>query len=99
MHTLRRQSSRRHHYRAAKIQFRGHALARDCLVINISKGGVRLNVKGLDVPDEFVLFFSNGGIVQEITCKVAWRFDDEVGAKFVAVVGRPGFVEWEKLSA
>jgi hypothetical protein len=99
MHTLRRRSSRRHHYRAAKIQLRGDTLARDCLVINISKGGVRLNVEGLDVPDEFVLFLSNDGIVQESTCKVAWRFGDEVGAKFVAVVGRPGFVVREKLSA
>jgi hypothetical protein len=99
MHTLRRQSLRRHHYRAAKIQFRGDTLMRDCLVINISKGGVRLNMEGLDVPDEFVLFLSQDGIVQESTCKVAWRCGDEVGAKFVAVVGRPGFVEREKLSA
>jgi hypothetical protein len=51
------------------------------------------------VPDEFVLFFSDDGIVQESTCKVTWRFGDEVGAKFVAVAGRPGFVVREKLSA
>jgi hypothetical protein len=44
MHTLRRRSSRRHHYHAAKIQLGGDTLARDCLVINLSKGGVRLNV-------------------------------------------------------
>ena len=65
MHTLRRRSSRRHHYRPAKIQLRGDTLARDCLVTNISKGGVRLNVEGLDVPDEFVLFLSNDGIVRK----------------------------------
>jgi hypothetical protein len=99
MHTLRRRSSRRHHYRAAKIQLRDDTLARDCLVINLSKGGVRLNVEGLDVPDEFVLFLSNDGIVQESTCKVTWRFGDELGAKFVAVVERRGFVVPEKLSA
>jgi hypothetical protein len=99
MHTLRRRSSRRHHFRAAKIQLGGDTLARDCLVINISKGGVRLNVEGLDVPDEFVLFLSNDGIVQENTCKVAWRFGDEVGAKFVAVAQRPAIAEREKLSA
>ena len=98
MHTLRRQSSRRHRYCAAKIQFRGHTLARDCLLINISRRDVRLNVEELDVPDEFVLFLSIKGTVQEITCKVAWRCADEVGAKFVAVVGRPAFVEREKLS-
>ena len=99
MHTLRRRSSRRHHYRAAKIQLGGDLLARDCLVLNISKGGVRLNVEELDVPDEFVLLLSNDGIVQESTCKVAWRFSNEVGAKFVAVVTRPGFAEREKISA
>jgi hypothetical protein len=99
MHTLRRRSSRRHHYRAAKVQLGGDTLARDCLVINISKGGVRLNMEGLDVPDEFVLLLSNDGLVQESTCRVAWRFGDEIGAKFVAVVGQPSLVGREKLSA
>ena len=55
MHTLRRRSSRRRCYRAAKIQLRGGTWARDCLVIDISDVGVRLNAEGLDVPDEFVL--------------------------------------------
>src|ERR1700691_76973 len=99
MHTLRRRLMRRHHCRAAKIQLRDDTLARDCLVINISKGGVRLNVEGLDVPDEFVLLLSNDGIVQENTCKVAWRFGNEVGAKFVAVIRPTGFGEREKISA
>jgi hypothetical protein len=99
MHKLRRRSSRRRHCRAAKIQIGGDAPARDCLLIDISKGGVRLNVEGLDVPDEFVLFLSNDGIVQESTCRVTWRLGDEVGAKFVAVVGCSGFAVREKLSA
>jgi len=99
MHTLRRRSPRRYHYRAAKIQLEGDALAHDCLVINISKGGIRLYVEGLDIPDEFVLLLNNDGIVQKSTCKVAWRFEDEIGAKFVAAVSRPGVAEPEKLSA
>ena len=99
MHKLRRQSPRQLHCRAAKIQIGGDAPPRDCLLIDISKGGVRLNVDGLDVPDEFVLFLSNDGIIQESACKVAWRFGDEIGAKFVTVVGRQGFIEREKLSA
>src|SRR5580692_10541216 len=98
MHKLRRRSLRRYHCRAAKIQLGGDQLARDCIVINMSRGGVRLNVKGLDVPDEFVLFLSNNGIVQKSTCTVAWREGNEVGAKFVAVV-RPAIAEREKLSA
>jgi hypothetical protein len=99
MHTLRRRSPRRYHYRAAKIQLEGDALAHDCLVINISKGGVRLSVERLDIPDEFVLLLDNDGIVQKRSCKVTWRFADEIGAKFVAAVKQPGFAEPEKLSA
>jgi hypothetical protein len=96
MHTLRRRSSRRHCYRAAKIQLGGGTPARDCLVIDISDGGVRLNAEGLDVPDEFVLLLSNDGVVRESTCKVAWRCGDEVDATFVTAARRPRFAEPEK---
>ena len=96
MHTLRRRSSRRRCYRAAKIQLRGGTWARDCLVIDISDVGVRLNAEGLDVPDEFVLLLSTDGVVRESTCKVVWRRGDEVGAKFVATARRPRFAEPEK---
>jgi hypothetical protein len=96
MHTLRRRSSRRRRYRAAKIQLADGTPARDCLVIDISDGGVRLNAEGLDVPDEFVLLLSNDGVIQESTCKVAWRCGDEVGAKFVTAARRPHFAEPEK---
>jgi hypothetical protein len=64
--------------------------------MDISDGGVRLNAKGLDVPDEFLLLLSTDGVVRESTCKVAWRYGDEVGAKFVAAVRRPHFAEPEK---
>ena len=94
MHTLRRRSSRRHCFRAAKIQL--GAWTRDCVVIDISDGGVRLNAEGLDVPDEFVLLLSTDGVVRESMCRVAWRYGDEVGAKFVAVARRPHFAEPEK---
>ena len=94
MHTLRRRSSRRHCLRAAKIQL--GAWTRDCLVMDISDGGVRLNAKGLDVPDEFVLLLSTDGVVRERMCKVAWRSGDEVGAEFVVAARRPHFAEPEK---
>ena len=96
MHTLRRRSSRRRCYRAAKIQFGDGTLTCDCVVINISDVGVRLNAEGLDVPDEFVLLLSTDGVIQENTCKVAWRCGDEVGAKFVTAARRPHFAEPEK---
>jgi hypothetical protein len=46
-----------------------------------------------------VLLLSEGGIVQESTYKVIWRFGHELGAKFVSVVRPPGFAEQEKLCA
>jgi hypothetical protein len=60
---------------------------------------VRLNVEGLDVPDEFVLLLSEDGIVQESTYKMIWRFGNEVGAKFVSAVRPPGLAERDKLFA
>jgi hypothetical protein len=91
MHRLRRREARRRYYRAAKIRFEAGARARDCLVIDVSDGGVRLNVEGLDVPDEFVLLISKDGTAQEGAYKVVWRFGNELGAKFVSGVRRPGF--------
>jgi hypothetical protein len=99
MHRFRRRSARRRHCRAAKIQLGDGAPACDCLVIDISNGGVRLNVEGLDVPDEFVLLLSEDGIVQESTYKMIWRFGHEVGAKFVSAVRPPGLAERDKLFA
>jgi len=99
MHRFRRRSARRRHCRAAKIQLGDGVPACDCLVIDISNGGVRLNVEGLDVPDEFVLLLSEDGIVQESTYKMIWRFGNEVGAKFVSAVRPPGLAERDKLFA
>ena len=81
----KRRSDRSRHYRSAKIRLGGGTPPRDCLIIDISEGGLRLNVEGLDVPDEFVLLSGT----RENTYRVAWRFGYEVGAKFVGVVRRP----------
>ena len=81
----KRGSARSRHYRSAKIRLRVGTPPRDCLIIDISEGGLRLNVEGLDVPDEFVLLSG----VEESTYKVIWRFGYEVGGKFVSVVRRP----------
>ena len=90
MHTLRRRSSRRHCFRAAKIQL--GAWTRDCLVIDISDGGVRLNAEGLDVPDEFVLLLSGDGVAAKARAyRVVWRLGYEIGAEFVGFITRPSF--------
>ena len=65
----------------------------------MSDGGVRLNIEGLDVPDEFVLLVSNGGNVQEGAYEVVWRFGNELGAKSVSGVRRPSFAERDLVRA
>jgi len=74
--------------------------SRDCLILGISDGGVRLYVVGFDVPDEFVLLLSgDDGIEEQNKFKVIWRHDREVGAELVNIVQRPSITEPEKLLA
>ncbi len=78
----RRGSKRCHLYHIVKMQFGADTPPRDCLVLDISDGGVRLYIGALDVPNEFVLCLSGDDRVQE-RCKVIWRRGRELGAKFV----------------
>ena len=80
----RRQFERRAISRLARIQVSGGALPRDCLLTNISDGGVRLHVEGIDVPDRFVLLLSDGsGSARPRDCNVVWRLGFELGAEFI----------------
>jgi PilZ domain len=83
MHRLRRREARQRYYRPAKIKLAAGTRACDCSVVDISDGGVRLYVEGLNVPDEFILLISNKGKVEERAYKVIWRFGNELGAQFV----------------
>lgn len=57
------------------------------LVTNTSAEGVRLQLNGIDVIDEFVLLFhGGGGPAQDGTYKVVWRQGQDVGAKFISNV-------------
>jgi len=87
----RRRSRRRVLNRVAKIQLGTGALARDCLITDISDGGIRLHAEGFEVPDEFVLLLSGEGVGgKERTYRVVWRLGYEIGAEFVGFIGRPG---------
>ncbi len=77
----RRESARRHLYHRAKLRIGAGTPPRECLVLDISDTGVRLDIVGFHVPDEFVLLLSGDRIVER--CKVIWRRDREVGAKFI----------------
>jgi hypothetical protein len=87
----RRRSRRRQINRVAKIQFGSGTLPRDCLITDISDGGVRLHVEGFDVPDDFVLLLTGDDIgAKERIYRVVWRLGYEIGAKFVGHVRRTG---------
>jgi len=86
----RRQAPRRLINRLAKIQLGVGTLPRDCLITDISTGGVRLYVDGYDVPNDFVLLLSGEGLAKECNYQVVWRLGHEVGARFVGLVRRSG---------
>jgi len=80
----RRRSQRRVLNRPAKIHFGLGTMPRDCIVTDISDGGVRLRIDGFDVPDEFVLLLAEDGYSsKERAYKVVWRLGPELGAKFL----------------
>jgi hypothetical protein len=69
--------------RIAKIFVGVDALPRDCLVTDISDGGVRLHVEGTAVPDQFSLMVQTDPPMRR-QCRVIWRLGYEIGAEFVA---------------
>ena len=99
MHRLRRREARQRYYRPGKIKLAAGARPCDCTVVDISDSGVRLNVEGLDVPDEFVLLISNDRKVQEKAYRVVWRFGNELAAKFVGGAGQLGIAERDFIGA
>jgi hypothetical protein len=86
----RRQAKRRLINRVAKLQTASGSLPRDCLITDISTGGVRLHVEGFEVPDDFVLYLSGEGVAKECAYRVVWRLGHEIGARFMGIVRRTG---------
>ena len=86
----RRRAPRRLINRVAKLQIGAGTLPRDCLITDISTGGVRLHVEGFEVPDDFVLYLSGEGIAKECAYHVVWRLGPEIGARFMGIVRRNG---------
>jgi len=87
----KRRSRRRAVNRSAKLKFNSQTPPRECIITDISTGGVRLHVEGFEVPDEFVLLDSRDGYAAEFCYRVVWRQGHEVGACFVGrMPRRPG---------
>jgi predicted phosphoribosyltransferase len=76
----RRTSERRLCRRVAKIQFGTSSLPRDCVITDISDGGVKVIAEYLDIPSEFTIILSTGSPRQ---CRLAWRIGCELGAQFI----------------
>ncbi len=82
----RRRAPRHQLGRVAAIMF-GQGEEHHCLVKDLSDGGVRLQVKGFEIPDDFALLFAPNGPARSGKYKVVWRLGQDVGAKFVADPG------------
>jgi PilZ domain len=82
MREERRKTPRQAINRIAKIIVSDDALPRDCLITDISEGGVRLHVEGITVPDQFNLIVRTTPPTRR-QCATVWRLGYEVGAEFV----------------
>lgn len=76
----RRRSERRACRNFAKIQFATGGLPRDCMITDMSDGGVKIIAEYPEIPAEFTVIFSEGRPRQ---CKLAWRIGCELGAQFL----------------
>jgi hypothetical protein len=87
----RRRSERRVINRTASVRAYFGALLGNCLVTDISEGGVRVHVETFQLPDEFELLISGDGVpAGPLTCQVVWRLGYEAGAKFIGDAHWPG---------
>src|SRR4029079_16577314 len=77
----RRRSERRVCRSFAKIQFATGGLARDCMITDVSDGGVKIIADYPEIPPEFTVIFSTGQ--RPRACKMAWRIGGELGAQFI----------------
>jgi hypothetical protein len=66
--------------RTATFQADVGALPRDCMIIDVSRGGARLLIDGADVPDRFHLLIEQN---EHRECRVVWRLGGEIGIAFV----------------
>jgi hypothetical protein len=52
-------------------------------VTDLSEGGARLYIEGVEVPESFVLLMTDDdGIIRPRDCQVMWRVRYEIGASF-----------------
>jgi hypothetical protein len=81
--TQQRQSPRHPLRRLAKVTSSKGGPSQLCMVTNMSDGGVRLQVLGAEIPDEFLLTICGDQPTDAGKYKVVWRLGPDVGAKLL----------------
>jgi hypothetical protein len=83
-----RKSARHNFNRFARLQGEAGGPSGDCLIVNMSEGGVRLHSETIEVPEEFTLVLSDGPYSRR-SCRVVWRLGFEIGAEFTSRMAEP----------
>jgi hypothetical protein len=84
MQTPRQRQSPRHPVRRlANVTPSKGGPSQLCMVTNMSGGGVRLQVLGTEIPDEFLLTLCGDQPADAGKYKVVWRPGADVGAKLM----------------
>jgi hypothetical protein len=76
----RRKSERLAVRTPAKIMLTQSEAPLDCIASNVSDGGAMIYIRGAELPDVFVLQFSDSG--RRRHCRVVWRKGAEIGVAF-----------------
>jgi hypothetical protein len=76
----RRKAVRHRFNRYARIQAEMAGPSRDCLIVDMSDGGVRLHSETA-LPDAFTLVIA-GAVRPRRSCRMVWRLGCEIGATF-----------------
>jgi hypothetical protein len=71
----------------------GQGEEHSCLVKDFSDGGVRLQLNGFEIPDDFALLFAPNELARSGRYKVVWRLGKDVGAKFIGTAPLPAALD------
>ena len=67
----------------AKVLFPDRRTRINCVVLNLSEGGVKIQVDPtLQLPNEFVIRFGSGK--PDRLCRTVWRIGGDIGAEFIS---------------
>jgi PilZ domain len=76
----RRKSERFAVRTSAKIMVPQLAAPLDCIATNVSDGGAQIHIRNAELPEVFVLHFTETG--RRRHCRVVWRQGAEIGVAF-----------------